>query len=110
MVAYTPTRMAQVSLANAAAVLYTVPTGKTAIVKQFIVANTTAATASAFVSLVPGGGAGAAANRIVHDVDVPPKSVLTFEMSQVLPAGGTVAAHASTAAALTFTVSGLEFA
>jgi hypothetical protein len=110
MVAYTPVRMAQVSMAAAAAVAYTVPAGKSAIVKQLIVANVSSATVSAFVSLVPAGGVGAAANRIVHDVDVPAKSVLTFELSQVLPAGGTVAAHAGVASALTLTVSGLEFA
>jgi hypothetical protein len=110
MVAYTPTRMAQVSMAAAAAVVYTVPAAKSAIVKQLIIANVTAATVSAFVSIVPAGGAGAVANRIVHDVDVPPKSVLTFELSQVLPTGGTIAAHASSASALTLTISGLEFA
>lgn len=109
MVAYLPTRMAQGAMAAAAVAVYTVPVGKTAIVKQVIVANVGAVTVSAFVSLVPGGGAGAVGNRIVHDVDVPPKSVLTFELSQVLPAGGSVAAHASSAAALTLTVSGLEF-
>ena len=110
MVAYTPVRMAQVQMAAAAAVAYTVPLGKSAIVKQLIVANTGLTTVSAFVSLVPSGGAGSTVNRIVHDVDVPPKSVLTFQLSQVLPAGGTLAAHASAAGALTLTASGLEFA
>lgn len=110
MVAYTPVRMAQLSLATSAAVVYTVPVAKSAIVKQLIVANVTSSMASAFISLVPGGGSGAAGNRIVHDLDVPPKSVMTFELSQVLPTGGTIAAHASSASALTLTVSGLEFA
>jgi len=107
---YIPVRLAQLTLANAAAVIYTVPAGLSVIVKQLIIANVGAATASAFVSLVPAGGAGAAANRVLHDTDVPPKSVLTFDLSQVLPTGGTVAAHASAATALTLTVSGLTFA
>jgi len=107
---YIPVRLAQLTLANAAAVIYTVPVGLSIIVKQLIIANITNATASAFVSLVPGGGTGGTANRVLHDIDVPVKSVLTFDLSQILPAGGTVVAHASAASALTLTVSGLTFA
>jgi len=107
---YIPVRMAQLTLANAAAVIYTVPAGLSVIVKQIIIANVGVASASAFVSLVPGGGVGAVANRILHDTDVPVKSVLAFGLSQVLPAGATIAAHSSAGSTLTLTVSGLTFA
>jgi hypothetical protein len=110
MVAYTPVRMAQASLANAAAVVYTVPAGQSAIVKQVIVANTTTVTVAAFVRLVAAGGVGAATNDIVSNVDIPAKSVLVFDLSQVLPVGGTVVAYASVASVLVATISGLVFA
>lgn len=105
--AFTLTRLAQFVATTAEATYYTVPGGQKAIVKNIVIANTSAATATLALSLVASGGTAGNANRILPTIAVPANSVIPFDLTQVMDAGGFISAIASANAALTVTISGL---
>lgn len=106
---YVPTKLAQAAPSTTAATtIYTVPGGRTTTVKNIIVANVTAAAATATISFVPGGGTAGAANRIMHSVVVQPNALVTLDLTQVLNAGDFISVQVGTANALVFTISGVE--
>lgn len=92
------------TLAIAPAALYTVPSSKTAIVKQVIVTNTTSSAAS-FILYI---GAATSANSLFNQVSVPGNDAIVINLSQVLATGEVLRANASVNSALNITVSGVE--
>lgn len=103
---YTPTPMGQAALTTTPTVVYTVPTGKAALVQKVVLSNTTLAPIDVYVGLLSTGGVGDATNRIMHDVPIGAEGSVAFDMMQVVNGG--IAAHAD-AAGLTLTISGMLF-
>lgn len=91
-------------LAASAATVYTVPALTTAVMREVLVANTTAGAVSVTVSI----GADAAGTRILPTVSVPATSVMQIVGWTVLEAGETLEAYASASSSLTLTISGVE--
>lgn len=109
MATYLPRRLAQVQPPGTGVVTaYTVPGGQLCILKQIVIANVIAGSVDATVSVVPAGGVAGVGNRIVPTVTIPAKSVLLFDLSQVMNPGDFVAVQTSAGNAATFTVSGVE--
>lgn len=96
---YTPRRLLgpTVLAPGASAVLSTVPVGSTDILKQLVAANTLDAPTKLFVSLVPSGLVSVIDNRLIPGSIVEPKSVVTFNFSQVLNSGDSIAGRADVA-------------
>lgn len=106
---YTPKRLAQSAPTGTSdTTIYTVPGGELAIIKQIMISNVGAGTITVAVSVVPLGGLAGVSNRVVPDTTLPGKSVLVFDLSQVMNTGDFIAVKTSSANAATFTISGVE--
>lgn len=106
---YTPKRLAQYSpVGTADTTIYTVPGGQLAIIKQIMIANTGVGSISVSVSIVPLGGLAGPANRIITDAVLSGKSVLVFDLSQVMDTGDFISVKTSLSGSAAFTVSGVE--
>jgi hypothetical protein len=106
---YTPKRLAQSSpVGTADTTIYTVPGGRLAIVKQLMISNTGVGSISVSVSIVPLGGAAGPTNRIITDAVLSGKSVLVFDLSQVMTTGDFISVKTSVSSSAAFTVSGVE--
>lgn len=86
-------------------VIYTVPGATSAVVKQIIMANTTALPATVTIGV----GGTAAANMVIPTVVVAANSVVTLDCAIPMVAAETLNALQGTAAAVTVTISGYEF-
>jgi ATP-dependent protease ClpP protease subunit len=106
--AYTPKRFYIGQPGTSATTLATVPSGKTWIVKQICLANTTASDATVTIHLVPSGGSAGVGNMIVPGITVYAKSVVTVDLAQVMTAGDFIAGLQGTTSAITVTISGVE--
>lgn len=110
MPVYTPLRLGQAQPGVAYSNLYVVPVAKSAIVKGLVVCNTTGGSVALDVSLVASGGTAGVTNNVIAQHVIGPYATVMYTFDQVLATGGFVAMKASTAAALTLTLSGVEFA
>ncbi len=97
---------APTSTANAD--IYTVPTGREAIVSSIVVCNTTAEGSSFRIFQRINGAAAGAANAIAFDVPIAANSLVSIELKLTLDAADIISVRSSTANALTFTVNGSE--
>ena len=88
---------------SASSVLYTVPTGYSAIIKQLVVTNITG-TAATFTFYI---GAASASNALFSGTSVAANDTVIINLSQVLSTGEVLRALASTGSALNLTVSGV---
>ena len=88
---------------SAASALYTVPSGYSAIIKQFVVTNISASAAT-FTFYV---GTASASNALFSGTSVAANDTVIINLSQVLSTGETLRALASTNSALNLTVSGV---
>jgi hypothetical protein len=105
---YTPTRLYHAQPGTSTTLLYTATGG--VIVKQIIVANTTATAETITIGLGPTGAALAAANHILSGVTVPPYSTLTFDLSLVMANTDVLRGlQTDSATALTVSISGVTF-
>jgi hypothetical protein len=91
-------------LGNAAATVYTVPTGRIAVIRNIHIVNPTAGDVTFTVSI----GADAAATRIFSDQAAMAEDCYDSFAPFVLAAGEVVQAYASAAASLTMTIDGEE--
>lgn len=89
---------------SASSALYTVPTGKSTIIKQ-IVATNTSASAATFTLYI---GAATASNAIFSGTSVSANDSLVINLSQVLASTEEVRALASANSAINLTISGVE--
>ena len=91
------------TLTTSAVSLYTVPTGYSAIIKQFVVTNISASAAT-FTFYV---GTASASNALFSNTSVAANDTVIINLSQVLTTGETLRALASAGSALNLTVSGV---
>lgn len=82
-------------------VLYTVPASRRVVLKQVVLANTSAGAATVTLGI----GGTAAADQIVPAVSIPANTVETLDCSQVLEAAETIDGLQGTGAAITVTIS-----
>jgi len=80
------------------------------IIKQILLANTTTASATVTINLVPNPGTtAAAANQIVPGIAVPPNSVITLDTSLVMNVSDAIRGLQGTASAITVSIHGVQF-
>lgn len=91
-------------LSNSAADTYTVPASTNTVVKEIIVANTTAGQVNFTASI----GNDAAGTRIVPTVAIPANTVTIFDIWLPLTTGEKIQAYSSAATSLTMTITGVE--
>lgn len=103
----TPTKLGQAAITTGVTTLYTVPASTRALLKEFSIANTTAAAINVRVFLVQSGGTAGTANAFLYDVSVPANNALQYDGVQVMNAGETIQVQAASAG-LTITASGAQ--
>jgi hypothetical protein len=103
----TPTKLGQAAITVGVTTLYTVPASTRTLLKEFSIANTTAAAINVRVFLVPSAGAAGTGNAFLYDVPVPNNNALQYDGIQVMNAGDTIQIQAASAG-LTITASGAE--
>jgi hypothetical protein len=105
----TPLQLGQAELTTAYTTLYTVPASPSTrtFVKDMDIINTTAATISVYVHLVPYGSAATTANALFYAVSIPPNTIMQWAGSQIINSNATIQIKAS-AVGCTITASGGE--
>jgi len=103
-------QLAQVALAGTSAVLYTVPSATSTIVKNIVLCNTNSVAVPVTLNLVPSAGSPAVANTIVSALSLAPGETKVIYLSTVIPTGATIRGFAGTAAVVSATISGVEVA
>jgi hypothetical protein len=103
----TPFKLGQAAITVGVTTLYTTPAATRTLLKEFSIANTTAAAINVRVFLVPSAGAAGTGNAFIYDIPVPNNNALQYDGIQVLNAGDTIQIQAA-AAGLTITASGAE--
>jgi hypothetical protein len=84
--------------------------GNYTIVKNINLCNTTASNAVCSIHLLEGAATAAANNKIVSNVNVLANNVVYYNTSIVMPANSKLYIDQVTANAITFTISGVEYA
>lgn len=102
-----PVKFGQAAITTGVTTLYTVPASTRALVKEFSIANTTAAAINVRVFFVPSAGSAATSNAFLYDVPVPANNALQYNGIEVLNAGDTIQIQA-VSAGLTIIASGGE--
>ncbi len=103
----TPTKLGQAAITTGVTTLYTVPAATRTLLKEFSIANTTAAAINVRVFLVPAAGTAGTGNAFLYDVAVPGNNTLQYNGVQVMNAAETIQIQAASAG-LTITASGAE--
>ena len=84
--------------------------GNYSIIKNINLCNTTASNAICSIHLLVNGASVADANKIVSNVNVLANNVVFYNTSIVMPANSRIHVTQVTANAITFTISGVEYA
>jgi hypothetical protein len=103
----TPVKLGQAAITTGVTTLYTVPASTRTLLKEFSIANTTAAAINVRVFLVPSAGSAATSNAFLYDVPVPANNALQYNGIEVLNAGDTIQIQA-VSTGLTIIASGGE--
>lgn len=103
----TPAKLGQTAITTGVTTLYTTPANTRVLLKEFNIANTTAATINVSVFLVPSAGAASTSNAFLYDTPVPANNSLQYNGVQVMNAGDTIQVQAASSG-LTITASGAE--
>ena len=103
----TPTKLGQAAITTGVTTLYTVLASTRTLLKEFSIANTTAAAINVRVFLVPSAGSAGTSNAFLYDVSVPNANTLQYNGIEVLDAGDTIQIQAASAG-LTIIASGAE--
>ena len=103
----TPTKLGQAAITTGVTTLYTVPASTRTLLKEFSIANTTAADISVRVFLVPSAGSAGTGNAFLYDVPVPTANALQYNGVEILNAGDTIQIQA-VSTGLTIIASGAE--
>lgn len=107
--AYTPILLDQDNIASTS--LTTVYTAADpTIIKEIVLANTTASAAVFSVYRVPNGGSAGATNAVLEDVSIPANTTVTFGLSMVMDTvGDFIRVQQGTSGAICHTISGVTF-
>ena len=103
----TPVKLGQAAITTGVTTLYTVPASTRTLLKEFSIANTTAAAINVRVFLVPSAGTAGTSNAFIYDLPVPANNTLQYNGVEVLNAGDTIQIQAASAG-LTIIASGGE--
>lgn len=95
-------------LSGTVSTLYTVPTGKNAIVKSILIANKTSTDKTITMYFVPSAGTAGTTNIVFGEVAITANSTELVELSSTLAAGTTIQALASSSASINIHISGVE--
>lgn len=87
--------------------VYTVPTGYKADIRDVCIANTSSSAITFSLSLVPSGGSAGTANRMFPDISIPANTLIHWCGNQILDTGDFIQCIGS-ASGVTVTVSGDE--
>lgn len=98
---------AQLATSPTLTTIRTTPAGVRDLIKTMDIANNNGAAVTVSVYLVPSGGTADASNRLVPGVSIAANSVFQWSGTQIMEAGGTIQATASTTD-VTLTASGGE--
>lgn len=111
MATYTPKRLTGPAQAAASATdVYTVGAGKTAVVKQIVLNNTSASAVAVTANILPVSASASASNAIISGLTIAPNSQIIWSADIPLTAGEKVSLSAGTANVITYVVSGIEIA
>ena len=88
--------------------LFTAAAGKTTVVKEIVISNTTGTAATVTLNVVPVAGSATAANRIVAAKSIPANDLVVIALSLVMNENETLQGLQGTSGAITVTVSGVE--
>ena len=102
-----PIQLGQVALTTSYQTVYTTPKVTRTFVKTIDVSNTTSGIVTLYVSLVPSGGTAGTDNALFSAVTIPAYSTMQWTGTELMNAGGTLQAKASTTG-VTLTSSGAE--
>jgi len=104
-----PTVLYRGQPANTTTTLYTVTNSasKFAIVKNIMICNPTASSATISMASVASGGSESDANRFMKDLTVAAKTTLQFDLSMILGQNESLRATASASTTITVIVSGV---
>jgi hypothetical protein len=106
---FTPKRLSGPALlTTSTASAYVVPAGRTGVVKQIILNNTSTTANTVTVHLVPNGGTAATANEIVSDLNIAGYSQIIWAADLPLSAGDSIQLSSSLSNTITATISGIE--
>jgi hypothetical protein len=103
----TPAKLGQAAITTSVTTLYTVPASTRTLLKEFSIANTTAAAINVRVFLVPSAGSAGTSNAFLYDVSIPANNTIQYNGIEVLNAGDTIQIQAASAG-LTIIASGGE--
>jgi len=103
----TPAKLGQAAITTSVTTLYTVPASTRTLLKEFSIANTTAAAINVRVFLVPSAGTAGTSNAFLYDVSIPANNTIQYNGIEVLNAGDTIQIQAASAG-LTIIASGGE--
>lgn len=84
--------------------------GNYSIIKNINLCNTTSANAVCSIHLLVAGAAAAASNKIISNVSVLSNNVVFYNTAIVIPKDSAIHVTQVTANAITFTISGVEYA
>lgn len=93
---------------SASSALYTVGSNTTTMVKQILIANTSANATTVNIYLVPSGGSAGPTNLVFPSVSISGNSTITFDLNQALNTGDAIYASAAAASAVTMMATGYE--
>ncbi len=99
---------AATTLTTSYVTMYTVPGSTTAIIKEILLANTTASAVTASVSVVPSAGSASTSNNILGAVNIDPNSTTVVELHTLMIAADFISAKASAGSAINIMISGVE--
>lgn len=109
MAAFTAKRFSgPLSLTTSEVTQFTIASGRSAVVKQFVFTNHTANAATVTVNLVPSGGSASSSNRIIGGLSIGPNSTIIVAIDLPMAAADFIVATCSAAASVNLTVSGVE--
>lgn len=95
-------------LTTSAVAVYTAPAGKTGVVKQIILNNTSAAAATVTAHVVPNAGTASASNQIITSLSISANSQIIWAADIPLAAGDSIQLLSNAGSAITGTVTGIE--
>ena len=102
-----PIQLGQAAITASYATIYTTPASTSTYLKDMDVCNTTTATVTLYISIVPSAGSASASNALFFNVTIPGGATMQWSGTQLMLAGSTLQVKGSTTG-LTITASGGE--
>lgn len=109
MATFTAKRLSgPVALSTSEVSQFTVASGRSVVVKQFVFTNHTAASATVTANLVPAAGSASAGNRIIGGLVIGANSTIIVAVDLPMAVSESIVAVASAASTINLTITGVE--